>query len=143
MMERSQNYSNHRHWVPVYHFIAYPALGLVFAGSIYFLYRTPDQIFLASLLLVLSIAVLLIALYSRSFALTAQDRAIRAEENLRYYILAGKRLDQKVSLRQIIALRFAPDEEFVSLVDKASNENLKADAIKRLIKNWKGDYHRA
>jgi hypothetical protein len=79
----------------------------------------------------------------RSFALKAQDSAIRAEENLRYFILTGMRLNQNLSLYQIIALRFASDDEFVSLAEKASEQNLKPNEIKKLIKNWRPDYHRA
>src|SRR5436190_1839451 len=59
-----------------------------------------------------------VSFHCRSFALKAQDRAIRAEENLRYFILTGKRLNQDLSLNQIIALRFSSDEEFVSLADR-------------------------
>jgi hypothetical protein len=75
--------------------------------------------------------------------LKAQDRAIRAEENLRYFILTGKRLSKQVSMRQIIALRFAEDEEFVGLTEKAIKENLSPKEIKKSIKNWRPDYHRA
>ena len=43
---------------------------------------------------------------------------------------------------QIIALRFASDEEFVELVERAIQENLSSAEIKKAIKNWKGDYYR-
>ena len=79
----------------------------------------------------------------RSFALKAQDRAIRAEENLRHFVLTGKLLDAKLTIGQIVALRFAPDEEFIELVKKAAEENLSNKQIKQLIKSWKADYHRA
>ena len=77
------------------------------------------------------------------FALTVQNRAIRAEENLRYFVLTGKLLPAGIRMSQVIALRFAPDEEFVDLVDRALNEQLSAKEIKQAVKNWKGDYHRA
>jgi len=79
----------------------------------------------------------------RSFSLKAQDRAIRAEENLRYFVLTGKLLDKTLSISQIIALRFAPDEEFIPLVDTAIKDNLSNTEIKKTIKNWKADHHRA
>jgi hypothetical protein len=78
----------------------------------------------------------------RSLALKAQDRAIRAEENLRYFILTGKRMDPRINIHQIIALRFASDEEFVSLVQKAAEENLTNKEIKQQIKKWRADWHR-
>ena len=80
--------------------------------------------------------------YLRAFALKAQDRAIKAEENLRHYILTGKLLDTKLSFSQIAALRFSPDDEFVELSQKAAKENLKSIDIKKLIKEWKSDNER-
>lgn len=76
------------------------------------------------------------------FALGAQDRAIRAEENLRHYILAGKLLDARLAPKQIVALRFAPDEEFVALARRAADENMAPDAIKRAVRNWRADIYR-
>ena len=81
--------------------------------------------------------------FARVFALKAQDRAIRAEENFRHYILSGKPFDSKLTMRQIIGLRFASDEEFVELAKKAVDSNLSEDEIKRTIKNWKEDKNRA
>ena len=72
-----------------------------------------------------------------------QDRAIRAEESLRYFILTGKPFDKKLQMNQIIALRFASDEEFELLVQKAVTENLSSIQIKQLIQNWRPDLDRA
>ena len=80
--------------------------------------------------------------YARMFALRAQDRAIRAEENLRHFAMTGKLHDSRLSLSQIIALRFASDDEFVGLAKKAADENLSGKQIKEQIKNWRGDYWR-
>ena len=79
---------------------------------------------------------------ARMFALKAQDRAARAEENLRYYMLAGSALPNELSISQILALRFAGDEEFLPLVDQAVNNKLSPTEIKKSINNWRGDYHR-
>jgi hypothetical protein len=79
----------------------------------------------------------------RLFPLRVQDRAIRAEENLRHFILCGKPLDPQLTLRQIIALRFASDEELVKLAKRAVDEALNNDEIKRAITNWRADHHRA
>jgi len=81
--------------------------------------------------------------FARNFALKAQDRAIRAEENFRHYLLTGKPFDSKLTLRQIIGLRFASDEEFPELAKKASEESLSEEDIKKAIKNWKADFDRA
>jgi hypothetical protein len=74
--------------------------------------------------------------------LKAQDRAIRAEENLRHYVLTGKLLPTSLTVGQIVALRFAPDAEFPALVNKAATENLPGKAIKASIQNWKADFYR-
>ncbi len=91
----------------------------------------------------LSVSSLLFFWYARGFALKAQDRAIRAEENLRHFVLTGKLLDSSLTPSQITALRFAGDEEFLILAERAAKENLTIEEIKKAIVNWKGDYHRA
>ena len=144
MNKVEQQYSNHRHWVPLYHLLTFAAMGALLVGSILYLLMNKDKSYMLPFLFILMVLTLIsVSFHCRSFALKAQDRAIRAEENLRYFILTGKRLNQDLSLYQIIALRFASDEEFVSLTDKAIEQKLKPDEIKRLIKNWRPDYHRA
>ena len=101
-----------------------------------------DRLYSASLILIISIILIFFFFFFRGFALRAQDRAIRAEENLRHFVLTGKLLDKKLSIRQVIALRFASDEEFVELAGKAASSDMKPNEIKQAIKNWKGDYHR-
>ena len=97
----------------------------------------------ASLLAFGSLLLILTALYARSFALKAQDRAIIAEEKFRHYVLTGKVLDDKLTPRQIIGLRFASDAEFPGLAEKALSENLSEKEIKKSIKSWKADNYRA
>ena len=144
MKKVKQEYSNHRHLVPLYHLLTFAAMAALLLGSIlYFLMNKDKSYLLPSLFILMVLTLISVSFHCRSFALKAQDRAIRAEENLRYFILTGKRLNQGLSLYQIIALRFAPDEEFVSLTEKAIEQNLQPDGIKRLIKNWRPDYHRA
>ena len=91
----------------------------------------------------ISIALLISFFKIRRFPIAAQDRAIRAEENLRYFTLTGKLFDNHLTMSQIIALRFAPDNELVALTDRALKESLSNAAIKKAIKNWKADHHRA
>jgi hypothetical protein len=45
-------------------------------------------------------------------------------------------------IAQIIALRFADDNEFVELAKKAADENLSPKQIKEAITKWKADHHR-
>jgi hypothetical protein len=93
-------------------------------------------------LIAIAVVLLLIWWYARVFGLKAQDRAIRAEENFRYYLLTGKQLDSRLRMSQIVALRFAPDDEFPILAKRAVDENMSQKAIKQAIKNWKEDHYR-
>ena len=72
----------------------------------------------------------------------AQDRAIRAEEQLRHYVLTGKLLDRRLTMRQIVALRFASDAEFVALAQRAVEQSMSPDAIKQAVKEWRADTYR-
>jgi hypothetical protein len=101
-----------------------------------------QRLYSASLILVLSGCMPVVLAGARVFALKAQDRAIRAEENLRHYVLTGKLLDPRLTLQQIAALRFASDEEFVPLARQAAERNMEPNDIKRAVKNWRADFHR-
>jgi hypothetical protein len=90
----------------------------------------------------ISVVLIIIYWYARAFALRAQDRAIRAEENFRHFILTGKQFDNRLRMSQIIALRFAPDDEFPELAKKAVEENLRSKEIKSAIQKWKADHNR-
>ena len=96
----------------------------------------------ASLLVTLTLGTLLASLYARSFALRAQDRAIRAEEQLRHYVMTGKLLDPRLTVKQIIGLRFASNEELVALAQRAADQNLSTKDIKQAVKNWRPDAYR-
>tara|TARA_Y200000002_G_C22550167_1_gene607865 strand:- start:66 stop:317 length:252 start_codon:yes stop_codon:yes gene_type:complete len=80
--------------------------------------------------------------YIRVFPLKAQDRAIRAEENLRHYVFPGKLLPPNLENFQIVSLRFASDNEFLPLIEQALKKNLNQKEIKKEIKNWKPDFHK-
>ena len=101
-----------------------------------------QNLYSASLLVLVSIILLLLMYYLREFALKAQDRAIRSEEKLRYFVLTGKQMSMKLRTRQIIGLRFDSDNEFVALCEKAADENLSEKEIKKAINKWKADNYR-
>jgi len=139
-----QNFKNHAKMEPGYHYVALPALLIFLIGSINFLIQgTAENKYLGAMLVLLSVILVLMAWYLRIFALKAQDRAIRAEENFRYHLATGKVFPKELRMGQIIALRFASDDEFVALTAKAIAENLSNKQIKELIKNWKADHNRA
>lgn len=140
-----QNYSNHMRFFPPFHFVLMPALLFGVVGSFVNLrhsFGNHERLYSASLLVVVTVGLVLVALFSRQFALKAQDRAIRAEENLRHFVLTGKLLDSKLTIRQIIGLRFASDAEFVALAQKAAGSGMSEKEIKKAVTNWKADHDR-
>jgi hypothetical protein len=140
-----QNYANHRRFVPMYHIVLFGLIVLCLGGSIVNLVKSwgvPYAFYSASLLVVVMVCLLLLFFFTRIFALKAQDRAIRAEENFRHYVLTGKPLDARLGIRQIIGLRFASDQEFTGLAQRAADQNLSEDDIKKAIANWRGDHYR-
>ncbi|UKT65651.1 DUF6526 family protein [Pedobacter mucosus] len=135
-----QNYSNHKRFFPLFHFITVPLTlaGLILAVYAFFSIST----IITGLIVLAFILILFTALMARMFALKAQDRAARAEEKLRYYILAGKTFPTNLEIGQILALRFAGDDEYLALIDRTLAEQLSPNDIKKSIKNWKSDFHR-
>jgi hypothetical protein len=145
MSNQNQNYVNHRRMHPLFHYLLTLLTAALFISAVTGLVRSfqaGNQVYSAFLFLIISIIFIIIFLIIRSYPLKAQDRAIRAEENLRHFVLTQKLLDPKLSLKQIVALRFASDSEFPSLCEKAAAEQLTPDAIKKSIQAWRDDNER-
>ncbi|MCZ4222683.1 DUF6526 family protein [Pedobacter rhodius] len=136
----SQQYTNHKRYYPLFHFFTIPVTVLGLGLAIYSYVAIPTII--TGLIVLAFFLIGIVAVMARMFALKAQDRAARAEEKLRYFILTGKAFPTDLRMGQTLALRFASDEEFVALVDKTIAENLSPDEIKKAVKNWRSDYHR-
>jgi len=142
-----QSYAKHAKFVPMFHGVLFGFVLLAFIGALVNLYRRityPDHAgrLGAVVITLITVAMILQFFFSRIFPLKAQDRAIRAEENLRHFALAGRPLDHRLNIKQIIGLRFASDAEFVELSRKAADEGLTPDAIKKSVKHWRPDYDR-
>jgi hypothetical protein len=142
-----QSYAKHAKFVPLYHFVLFGLIVLAFIGSLINLYRRiagPNHLgrLSAELIVLITLALILLFFFCRTFPLKAQDRAIRTEENLRHFALTGKLLDHRLNTKQIIGLRFASDAEFVELARKAADEGLSMDAIKKSVKHWRPDHDR-
>jgi hypothetical protein len=137
---KQQDYKNHRRLSITYHvFTLFPLLALAIAAIIYLFKASGDNFYNAVLIAGLVYISASLYIHARVFALRVQDRAIRAEEGLRYFILTGKRMDTRLTLPQIIALRFASDEELPSLAARAVEEGMSSNGIKKQIRNWKQD----
>ena len=140
-----QSYAKHAKLVPLYHGVLFGIIILTLIGSIVNLLHSLDdhsRLYNAALITALAFAMVLLFFFCRVFPLKAQDRAIRAEENLRHFALTGKLLDKRLSVKQIVGLRFASDGEFVALAEKAANESISPDDIKRAVKSWRVDTDR-
>ena len=139
-----QNFENHSRYVKGYHFVlSFLILAGTVGAVINFYYSLSNaNHYNSALLLILFIIAIILFWYVRQFPLKAQDRAIKAEENLRYFSLTGKLLPKELSGSQVIALRFASDEEFVALTAKAVAAKLGSKEIKAEIKNWRADHYR-
>ena len=140
---KEQNFKNHAQMVTGYHYVTAPAILALIGGSVNYAFKaSPENKYLASLLVLTSIILFLLFAFTRIFSLKAQDRAIRAEENLRHFVLTGKLLPSSLTVAQVVALRFAPDAEFPALAEKAATNSMSGKEIKQAIQNWKADFYR-
>ena len=143
-MAETQTYQNHVRWYPLVHFVITPIVLFNLIWQIVRLFQEPSWD--RGELVLLSLGIALLSLSARFQALKAQDRVIRLEENLRYKELLSKDLAEKamnLKTSQMIALRFASDEELPDLIERILNGEFKDNkSIKLAIKNWRGDYLR-
>ncbi len=139
----TQNLKNHSRLVLGYHQIGLLTAFAAFIWSIINSVKDPNSINL--LINLFSFSFVLIAFYVRHFATGNQDRIIRMEMRYRYHLLTGVRFEtfeKDLSIKQIVALRFAGDDELESLIKRTISEKLVPKDIKSTIKNWQGDYQR-
>jgi len=140
-----QNYAKHTKTVPMFHGVLTLLILVTFIGSLVNLYESlgdHSRLYSAALITAITVALMIMFWFLRVFPLKAQDRAIRAEENLRHYVLTGKLLDPRLTIRQIVGLRFASDAEFPALAQRAAAENMPPAAIKQAVKSWRADHDR-
>jgi hypothetical protein len=136
-----QTYENHVRFVPLYHGGVF---GIFAINLVWSLYRLVARFSMDALVaFVLAIAFLLLFGYTRRFAVTVQDRVIRLEMTLRLQRILPDELRSRIaelSLDQLIALRFASDQELPGLCRVVLDEKLSdRKAIKKMIKNWTPD----
>lgn len=140
-----QNYSNHTRWFPLFHFVIGPLLAINLIYQTVRLFQEPsiDR----GIWVVVCAVFILMILAARLQALMVQNRVIRLEEKLRYKDVLSADLAtkaHKLSVGQIIALRFASDEELPNLIERTlAGEFEKPKNIKMAIKNWRSDHLRA
>ena len=138
-MAEPQNLKNHARHVPGYHFLLAGLLAVILVHALLGLREYSPR---ALNDLLIAVALVLVAWYGRAFALGAQDRVIRIEMRLRVNELApqyASRFDE-LAIGQVIALRFAGDDELAALLQRVlEGELVKPADIKAAVKHWKAD----
>ena len=139
-----QTYKNHARLVTMYHFVALPLLLINLVYRLYLI--TQDQTFGTLNALAVAFALIVVAVFARGFALSAQDRVIRLEERLRMQRLLPDDLKSHINdytTKQLIALRFASDGELPGLARKVLDDDIaEQKTIKQMIQEWRPDYQR-
>jgi len=140
----AQDYKSHRRYVPAFHFFVLPVLLINLGVEADRLYRY--QTIYHVWLVILALALLLFAFVARGMAVKAQDRIIRLEERLRLGALMPAEHRDKINdltPAQLVALRFASDEEAPDLAQRTMTGEFKSqNDIKKAVKNWRADTHR-
>jgi hypothetical protein len=93
-------------------------------------------------LLCLSVAVLCLVAISRLYIIRLQDRIIRLEMRIRLARLGREADFDRLTTRQLVALRFASDAELPALIQRTLAENLAGKQIKEAVRDWQPDTHR-
>ncbi|MGA3131695.1 MAG: DUF6526 family protein [Terracidiphilus sp.] len=135
-----QNLKNHARFDPPYHFF----LTFVFLANVVvsIVYAVHHFCFYSAWLVVLSLAAFVALFKMRLYPLKVQDRVIRLEERMRLQALAPAAWHTQIyrlSEDQLVALRFAADDEVVELAKQALEHNLNRKQIKQRIKSWRPD----
>ena len=145
-MPAPQTLKNHTRFNILFHFTIVPLLLLNLIVSIYItVHRWPAYEHTHLWWIVMAIVFFLMAGSARGSALKVQDRLIRLEERLRLAALlppAERVHIDELTVKQLIALRFASDAELPALVHKTLTQNLEPKAIKQSIVTWRPDHHR-
>ena len=144
MADKTQTLASHRRFIPVFHFFALPVLLInVFVVAYQFI-RDPRLVNGWALLVAIALAVGIS--WSRFMPLRAQDRIIRLEERTRLERLLPGDLRGRIgelTERQLIAIRFAPDDEVSDVTRRTLSGELKSPGdIKRAVRNWRADHFR-
>jgi uncharacterized protein DUF6526 len=144
-MADTQSYKTHRRLVPAYHIGVLSSLLAYFVWSVYQLFQGLTGA--AVMGVILSAALMVFAISIRSQILRVQDRVIRLEMRLRLRETLPADLAVRAShlpVRQLIALRFASDEELPSLVSEVvEGKVVSPNDIKLKIRQWQADHLRA
>ena len=142
--KQPQTRENHAKLVPLFHYVAFPILAV---NLLWALYRVVTGVSIeTTIAAAVAFSLIVLALFARTFALGAQDRVIRLEERLRMRALMPDELKPRIdefTTNQLVALRFASDEELPGLGRKVLDDGIgDRKTIKEMIVSWRADYQR-
>jgi hypothetical protein len=140
----TQSYSNHRH-NPQLTTVGFLFLALAIVAFALRWFSIGGRYAMAVGLLGLIASILVLLSISRVYITRLQDRIIKLEMKVRCVTLltpAQQALYARLDKAQVLAIRFASDEELPGLLERAASEKLNADQIKRAIKQWMPDWDR-
>jgi hypothetical protein len=137
-----QSYESHVHHPVATYVAAVFTLTAMVAiyGHLHLGWRSEDLAITA-----LALAVFTLGGISRWYIVALQDRIILLEMKIRCAELLPAGQDAnlaKLSTKQVVALRFASDEELGTLLERAARENLAPKHIKASIRTWRPDPYR-
>lgn len=139
-----QNFANHTRWHPPFHFFVLPVMLINFFWAVVMFFKAPG--WNSGWWIIVSLALAMLTIFVRTNSLKVQDRVIRLEEKLRYQQVLSPSLAQQMSALtpgQIVALRFAADEELEELVSAVTaGKFVKTKELKQAIKHWRADHFR-
>jgi hypothetical protein len=140
---KTQSFSNHVRIHPLYHYFAVPASLALVPAAIANLYL---NIGLAAIILLIVVILLHLAIFlARDYAKKNQDRIIRMELKFRYYLLTSQNLasiENQFTEGQLLALRFASDDELIEMINDPDTRLKAPEQIKRQIIQWNPDLMR-
>lgn len=143
---KTQNYQNHRKFYAPHHFIYLPLVIFLQGLGVYKIFTdSVDQLLWILFSIVIFLILFLAIMVRQHYALGLQNRLVRLEFKQRYFEIFNLRSDkveEKLDFSQIAALRFAYDDEFKILLEKALKENISGDEIKKSIQKWRADENR-
>jgi hypothetical protein len=145
MVQPAQRYANHRRYFPLYHYFALPVLAVHVVVTTSGLIRHPSAETAWSVVVALALLGGILAV--RTSTLIVQNRVIRLETTLRLTRVLPPELRARIPelrLGHLVALRFAPDDELPSLVERCLSGELRSpDDVKRAVRDWQADFVRA
>ena len=140
----TQSYATHRH-NPTLSFVGFLFLLLAVVAFALRWFDIGGRYAMALGLFGLIASIQVLLSISRIYITRLQDRIVKLEMKVRCATLltpAQQVAYGRLSKPQVLALRFASDEELPALLERADRERLDADQMKRAIKNWVPDWDR-